>query len=194
MIPIPLLLDTYLALECTFSEKHDTYLRCIVSRKNVRMISAECQVCNAFTVYLKHRDVEKYFDIRVEEIPIERTNACLSCDGDGCAQCSSQCERCRSYSQIEAHHIAPSALFQDSNYWPVILLCRLCHQEWHRVVTPGMRYNPAPIAEHLRTEWDAYRQARDWLRNCKHDFFCECEKCVDARQICDAWADRYRKM
>jgi hypothetical protein len=85
-------------------------------------------------------------------------------------------------------------MFKDSDYWPVVSLCRLCHQEWHRVMTPGMRYNPAPVAAHLKAEWDAYRKALDWFRNCKHDYFCECEKCVDARQIRVAWFDRYKRM
>ena len=190
---IPLPLDTYLALECTFMPKHETHLRCIVSRNGVRMVSAKCRVCKAVTGYLKHQDVEKHFGISVDAIPIDYTNACCFCDGKGCTECSSQCERCRRYIKTEGHHIAPRAMFEDCNYWPVVSLCRLCHQEWHRVMTPGMRYNPAPVAAHLRAEWDAYRKALDWVRNCKHDYFCECKKCVDARQIRDAWSDRYRK-
>ena len=212
---IPLPLHTYLALECTSGQKHNTHLRCIVSRKNVRMVNAECQVCKALTVYLKHRDVEKYFHISADDIPIERTNACLLCDGegcaacstccqncqrwhckqdeDGCAQCSSQCGRCRRYIRTEIHHIAPNAMFEDSDLWPLVPLCRLCHQEWHRVMTPGMRYNPAPVAEHLKAGWDAYKEASDWFHNAKHGYYCECKKCVDARHICSAWSDRYWK-
>lgn len=208
-------LDTYLALECTLGQKHDTHLRCVVSRKNVRMVSARCRVCKASTVTLKYRDVKKHFNTSVDDIPIQHTNACLLCDGegcaacstrcqncgrwhhkedeDGCAQCSMQCGRCRRYIRTEGHHIAPNAMFEDSGCWPVVSLCRLCHQEWHRVMTPGMRYNPAPVAEHLRAEWDAHKEASDWIRNTQHGYFCKCEKCVDMRQICNAWSDRYWK-
>lgn len=48
------------------------------------------------------------------------------------------CERCGSLNGSEVHHWAPSYLFEDSERWPKSHLCRECHMEWHRVVTPHM--------------------------------------------------------
>jgi hypothetical protein len=209
---LPLLLDAYLALECRNQPTHSTKFRCVVSRKNVRMVSVSCEVCNAFTVTLKYRDFEKEFGLSVNDLPILHSNACQLCDAegcaacsgrcqncqrwrhkedeDGCAECSSQCERCYRYIKTEIHHTAPRAMFEDSHCWPMVSLCRLCHQEWHRVMTPGMRYNPAPVAEHLRAEWDAYEDAAEWIYRGPHDYFCECRKCVDSRKAIDARHNR----
>lgn len=48
------------------------------------------------------------------------------------------CERCGSVDGSEVHHWAPSHLFEDSFDWPTSHLCRKCHMEWHRIVTPHM--------------------------------------------------------
>lgn len=45
------------------------------------------------------------------------------------------CERCGSV-DVEYHHWAPRALFDDADNWPGAYLCPQCHREWHRKVTP----------------------------------------------------------
>lgn len=49
------------------------------------------------------------------------------------------CEVCGDQGTTEEHHWAPRHLFGDESYkWPTSLLCRACHQHWHRIVTPQM--------------------------------------------------------
>lgn len=48
------------------------------------------------------------------------------------------CARCESTNGVEWHHWAPRHLFDDYHRWPLSPLCRKCHEEWHRVVTPNM--------------------------------------------------------
>ena len=42
------------------------------------------------------------------------------------------CERCGQLG-AQLHHMAPQALFQDADDWPLAYLCQPCHNEWHRV-------------------------------------------------------------
>lgn len=51
------------------------------------------------------------------------------------------CERCGSTAGSEGHHWAPRHLFEDYHLWPTSQLCRECHMEWHRRVTPHMSAN-----------------------------------------------------
>mgnify|MGYP001767305119 CR=1 FL=1 len=48
------------------------------------------------------------------------------------------CERCGGFEEVETHHWAPQSMFSDSFRWPTSSLCRRCHMEWHRVVTPAL--------------------------------------------------------
>jgi hypothetical protein len=50
---------------------------------------------------------------------------------------SGTCEHCGA-SGTERHHWAPWHLFSDADRWPTSELCRKCHREWHRTVTPNM--------------------------------------------------------
>ena len=47
------------------------------------------------------------------------------------------CEVCGNLG-VEIHHWAPHAIFSNNQDWPVSNLCRKCHSEWHRKVTPDM--------------------------------------------------------
>lgn len=39
----------------------------------------------------------------------------------------------------EWHHWAPRALFkEESDAWPKDRLCKVCHDKWHRIVTPNI--------------------------------------------------------
>lgn len=49
------------------------------------------------------------------------------------------CEVCGSIENLENHHWAPRHLFGDSaDLYPISLLCKKCHLEWHSIVTPNM--------------------------------------------------------
>ena len=72
--------------------------------------------------------------------------SCEECDSVGCESCMpAPCRCCGSYQQIELHHWLPQYLvnkMDDDPYlerqWPTDYLCRLCHMDWHRIVTPNM--------------------------------------------------------
>ena len=50
-----------------------------------------------------------------------------------------RCARCGSRG-AEEHHWAPQAIFgkDEANRWPKDFLCKPCHDEWHRLVTPEL--------------------------------------------------------
>jgi hypothetical protein len=57
---------------------------------------------------------------------------------------SETCERCGTVDYLDCHHWAPRHLFgDDCNSWPISGLCRKCHTEWHRIVTPNMHRKDA---------------------------------------------------
>ena len=52
------------------------------------------------------------------------------------------CEVCGSVGDTELHHWAPYHLFGiDADKWPTAHLCRSCHVQWHKAVTPKMGEN-----------------------------------------------------
>ncbi len=55
------------------------------------------------------------------------------------------CDRCGSTAGSELHHWAPWHLFDDADQWPTSYLCRECHMEWHRKVTPSMAANETTL-------------------------------------------------
>jgi hypothetical protein len=52
---------------------------------------------------------------------------------------SPRCVRCGTRG-AEEHHWAPRAIFgrDIADLWPKDYLCKDCHDEWHRVVTPSL--------------------------------------------------------
>ena len=50
-----------------------------------------------------------------------------------------RCVRCGARG-AEIHHWAPQAIFgtDEANRWPKDFLCKSCHDEWHRRVTPQL--------------------------------------------------------
>lgn len=51
------------------------------------------------------------------------------------------CAACGRVGAREVHHWAPRHLFGDeADRWPTADLCRTCHAEWHRRVTPTMAH------------------------------------------------------
>lgn len=40
------------------------------------------------------------------------------------------CERCGALG-AQLHHMAPRALFEDADDWPLAYLCQTCHSRWH---------------------------------------------------------------
>ena len=52
--------------------------------------------------------------------------------GERCARCGRR--------GAELHHWAPRAMFEkeEAESWPKDYLCKACHDEWHRKVTPQL--------------------------------------------------------
>ena len=50
-----------------------------------------------------------------------------------------RCAKCGARG-AEEHHWAPQAMFgkDEANRWPKDFLCKRCHDEWHRMVTPQL--------------------------------------------------------
>lgn len=43
------------------------------------------------------------------------------------------CSVCGTVAQLERHHLAPYSRFGDAaDDWPVVEVCRACHEDWHR--------------------------------------------------------------
>lgn len=178
--------------ECLDGAPHRVELLATVSRSNVKMIRAHCWACDASTTYIKHTEVADLFGRDVASVPVERSNACTWCDATGCALCCPvPCERCRRYKPTHRHHTAPRALFEDADYWPIVSLCQECHTYWHQVMTPNLRRNLAPVAAHLRNEWDDYHLAQRKLIALSHDFYCLCAVCGRWRVIVERFHERY---
>lgn len=55
------------------------------------------------------------------------------------AQFYTRCARCGSRN-TEVHHWAPKGLFgeAEAENWPQAYLCKDCHDQWHRMVTPAL--------------------------------------------------------
>lgn len=65
-----------------------------------------------------------------------------------------RCEWCAEWRSCEAHHAAPQKLFgEDAHEFPLLYLCRSCHERWHQVLTPGLctPYDPTVHAQILRS-------------------------------------------
>lgn len=110
---------------------------CLLHR-NIRENGAEdfvwvCSVCNGLAISSKNvvfidkqSVLMNLTEYEIESLPI-RMNASTA----RCAKCGSRkCER---------HHWMPRA-FVGSNCddWPQDYLCKECHDEWHRIVTPQL--------------------------------------------------------
>lgn len=50
-----------------------------------------------------------------------------------------RCSRCGNRG-AESHHWAPTGIFgsEEASKWPQDYLCKRCHDEWHRLVTPQL--------------------------------------------------------
>lgn len=92
-----------------------------------------CKLCdrrnpsNDLTYFIPHEKVKaKLSEEEIEQLPILMPD-CFS----RCAVCGNR--------NAELHHWAPLHLFgSDAEKWPKDYLCKSCHDQWHRMVTPGM--------------------------------------------------------
>lgn len=54
-------------------------------------------------------------------------------------QAGERCAKCWVRGKHQLHHWAPKHLFgAAADAWPTDYLCKSCHEEWHRIVTPNM--------------------------------------------------------
>ena len=56
----------------------------------------------------------------------------VDADAKRCARCGGR--------GAEEHHWAPQAMFgkEEADRWPKDYLCKSCHDQWHRMVTPQL--------------------------------------------------------
>ena len=61
-----------------------------------------------------------------------------------------RCARCGERAG-EEHHWAPQALFgkEEADRWPKDFLCKSCHDEWHRLVTPQLVTGACRTGQHF---------------------------------------------
>ena len=93
-----------------------------------------CPVCHRSApfggnVWIPKLQVNKIFTPeQIDEFPIIAEDAikfCVVC-GNG---------------EVELHHWAPKSMFkEDAEKWPKDVLCKNCHAQWHKIVTPGLTW------------------------------------------------------
>ena len=52
-------------------------------------------------------------------------------------QCLPRCAKCGTRG-AEVHHWMPQSISSDADRWPMDYLCKFCHDEWHKIVTPSL--------------------------------------------------------
>lgn len=104
----------------------------------VRRVVLWCSSCNrAALAGSSYVPVAAYSDDELRRMPM-RTLASTP---------DAPCEVCGSIAKLERHHLAPRNIFGDAcERWPTVLVCRPCHEEWHRKVDGSI---------------DRWRRARD---------------------------------
>lgn len=88
-----------------------------------------CPECGCNSNYYSLKELAQR-GVKIESLDIVRDNLD-----------SRPCEVCRSRDGVEVAHWAPeefASYFRNWVAWPTALLCRPCHEEWHRVVTPDI--------------------------------------------------------
>lgn len=64
--------------------------------------------------------------IDIMDLPIKRPRPSYD-------RTNEQCSVCGEFDMLEGHHLAPRAQFgAAAERWPVVMVCRACHCEWHR--------------------------------------------------------------
>ena len=87
-----------------------------------------CRTCGYRSTPIPHYVAERH--VHVRELPIIEDYAGLyaRCIVRGCGS-----------DEVEWHHLAPRAIFEDAaDDWGIIALCRKHHQEWGERVTPQL--------------------------------------------------------
>lgn len=101
-----------------------------ITSSGVSQIFWLCPFCNCSvskkSQFIPHEEIKKD-GINIDDIPVKNNYSGSAL----CAVCGSP--------YAELHHWAPRYLFpDDSGLWPQSYLCRMHHEQWHRIVTPNM--------------------------------------------------------
>jgi hypothetical protein len=78
------------------------------------------------------------------------------------------CEVCGSRDGVELHHFACQSYehrFRDFTKWPTPWLCRTCHAEWHRIVTPDLVAGNVTLGELGARRGTTVRELLDMVRD-----------------------------
>jgi len=108
-------------------------ISCQVNANGSECFGWWCLVCEGWT---ERRDSTGYWIAKEElaRIGIDFTalRVVRQLDQPRCARCGAR--------GAEEHHWAPQGIFgkQEADRWPKDFLCKVCHDEWHRMVTPEL--------------------------------------------------------
>ena len=112
----------------------NTALVVVVFRNGTRHVCRQCFDCDGRSTWFSAAELER-MGVRRDELDVcqdYRTDADYP---------AAPCDVCGSELGVEEHHWAPRSLggwFRSHDSWPTAMLCRACHQEWHRAVTPDL--------------------------------------------------------
>lgn len=106
----------------------------MVFRDGTKQVATWCFDCGKRSSWYSKKELLSA-DIDIESLEVVRDNS-----GEG--RFAEPCEVCGETEGTEHHHFAPVSLqdhFTESVWdWPMAWLCRRCHAEWHRAVTPDL--------------------------------------------------------
>src|SRR2546422_2883051 len=72
----------------------------------------------------------KTVSVQVGERP---SSVVISCADGACTYCGGK-------NGVQEHHLSPRVLFlDDADEWPRLMLCKRCHNRWHRIVGRAIR-------------------------------------------------------
>lgn len=114
--------------------KHDqgSELLALVARNGAMHVYSGCRSCNANLEGGRFHPAE---NIDVTVLPVGTD---LRLDNPPCQVCGAF--------GTETHHWAPTAIFgSEAAVWPTAILCRDCHQEWHRRIEDHYAARPPQL-------------------------------------------------
>lgn len=71
--------------------------------------------------------VRKEFNVKIRKVFLENS--------------TKQCKRCCSIKNLEVHHIIPISDGGDNDFNNLIVLCKSCHNEWHKTEQHYLKFD-----------------------------------------------------
>jgi len=122
------------ARHCTTcsTSTEQTISRCITASGS-ECFGWHCSGCNRWSLDSKRRQWIPKAELEANGVILEELPTAETKRQERCAKCGGR--------GAELHHWAPRSFFKDqADSWPVDYLCKSCHDQWHRIVTPSLIY------------------------------------------------------